>query len=432
MTEKRIHVDYMARVEGEASLNVRVVDGEIKELVLDVFEPPRFFQGFLVGRSYEEVPEIVSRICGICPVSHQLAAIQAIEDAFGIEPSEQTKDLRRLLALSQWIQSHTLHVYFLAAPDFLGYESVLAMAEDYGPVVERALKLKRLGNDLTALIGGREVHPVTAVIKGFTSLPDEGELLAIRERLEEARKDAQATVTLAASLEVPDFERPCEHIAVRSSEEYAIYDGRVVSTEGLDIAAWDYRNHIRERHVPPAHALHSYVVGRGSFLVGPLARVNLNREQLSDNAKAALEKVRKAKGVEFPSFNPFHGAIARAVELVHAVDECIKIIDRLELVEEPISYQIKAGEGFAVTEAPRGLLYHSYRINDQGIIEEADIVSPTAHNVYNMEEDLRAFIPTVLDLPDDEATLKCETVIRNYDPCFSCSAHFLKMRIERE
>ncbi|MCL5038799.1 MAG: Ni/Fe hydrogenase subunit alpha [Firmicutes bacterium] len=428
MSSLRVKVDYLARVEGEGALDIRVHNGEIAELKLKIYEPPRFFEGFLVGRKYDEVPGIVSRICGICPASHQLTAIQAIEDAFGIKVSSQTRDLRKLLALSQWIQSHSLHIYMLALPDFLGYESVLTMAADHLPAVQRALKLKRLGNDLTALIGGREVHPVTATVNGFTSLPSKKDLKAIAERLEEARPDALETVKLCASLELPDFSWEAEHVALRSEEGYAINEGRLVSTEGLNIAPWEYRNHIKERHIPHSNALHSYIEGRGSFLVGPLARVNLNYERLSPGAQEAA----RAVGVNFPDFNPFRGIVARSLELYHSIEESLAIIDRLELAQEDTSYAVRAGQGFAITEAPRGSLYHSYKINEHGIIEKADIVSPTAHNVHNIEEDLRRFVPQVLDLSEEEATLKCETVIRNYDPCISCSAHFLKMRVVRE
>lgn len=427
MTEQAIRVDYIARVEGEGALKIKVKDNQITELQLKIFEPPRFFQGFLVGRKFDEVPGIVSRICGICPASHQITSIQALEDALGIEPSQQTKDLRLLLALSQWIQSHTLHIYFLALPDFLGYESAIAMAKDHLTEVKRALKLKRLGNDLTALVGGREVHPVTPTIGGFTSVPSRKELQAIGERLQEARADALATIDLVTSLNIPAFERDCEHIALSADDTYAVNGGRLVSTKGLNIPAWQYRNHIKERHIPHSNALHSYVEGRGSFLVGPLARVNLNMDKLSPEAR----KIAESTGI-FPTFNPFYSILARAIEVLHSIDACLELIERLDPQPEDIAYTVQAGQGFAITEAPRGSLYHSYRINDQGIIEEADIVSPTAHNVANMEEDLRAFVPSVLDLPLEEATLKCEMVIRNYDPCISCSVHFLRLEIERE
>ena len=423
---KIIKVDYMARVEGEAALEVEIDGKEIKKLVVNVFEPPRFFQGFLVGRKFEEVPDLVSRICGICPVSHQITSIQAIENAMGIIPSQQVKDLRKLFALSQFIQSHTLHIYMLALPDFLGYESVLAMADEYKPVVERALRLKRLGNDLTVTLGGREVHPVTAVINGFTYFPEREKLNDIYARLKLAKADAIETVKLVSGLNFPKFERVCEHVAIQDMSQYAVNEGRLKSTMGLDIEPKDYRKHIKEGHVPPSNALHSHIEGRGSFMAGPLPRLNIKFEQLHPDAKQIAKEV----GFKVPNYNPFESIIARAIELVHSIDESIEIIEKLVPTDEDRSFAIKAGEGYSITEAPRGVLYHKYSVNSQGIIEEADIVTPTAHNVANMEQDLYQFIPEILGFSDDEITLKCEMAIRNYDPCFSCSAHFLKVNIK--
>lgn len=429
MSRKRVQVDYLARCEGETGLEVYVEDGEVKDLKLEIFEPPRFFEGFLVGRRYDEVPGIVSRICGICPTPHQLSAARAIERALGVEVSQQTKDLRKLLALSQWIQSHALHVYMLAAPDYLGYESVLSMAAnpDLLPVVQRALKLKRLGNDLTVAVGGREVHPVTVTIGGFTALPERSTLLGLRERLKEAKEDALETVRLVAQLPLPAFDRVCEHVSLHDPSQYAINEGRLVSTEGLDVPDAEYPIYIQERHIPHSNAKHAVIAGRDSFLVGPLARVNNNFEQLSPDAQAAARE----SGVLFPNFNPFVSALARAVELVHSIDESIAIIDRLQLVPEQVNVSVKAGEGYAVTEAARGICCHGYRLNRDGVVEKADIVAPTARNAYNIEKDLREFVPAMIDLSDEELTLKCEMLIRAYDPCFSCSVHSLRLKVHR-
>lgn len=429
MSKKHVHVEYLARCEGETGLDVWVENGEVKDVRLEIFEPPRFFEGFLVGRRFDEVPGIVSRICGICPTPHQLSAAQAIERALGIQVSQQTKDLRKLLALSQWIQSHALHIYLLAAPDYLGYESALSMAAnpELAPVVKRALKLKRLGNDLTVAVGGREVHPVTVTIGGFTALPDKSTLLSLRERLKEAKEDALQTVRLVAQFPLPDFYRVCEHVSLHDPTQYAVNEGRLVSTQGLDVPDWEYPVYIQERHIPHSNAKHAVIAGRDSFLVGPLARVNNNFEQLSPDAQAAARE----NGVTFPIFNPFASALARAIELVHSIDESIAIIDRLELVPEEISFEVRAGEGYAVTEAARGICCHGYRLNKDGLVEKADIVAPTARNAYNIEKDLREFVPGLIDLPEEELTLKCEMLIRAYDPCFSCSVHSLKLRVHR-
>ncbi|MBI2876322.1 MAG: Ni/Fe hydrogenase subunit alpha [Candidatus Tectomicrobia bacterium] len=434
MTEKQcveeqpllIQVDPLTRVEGEGALRLVVVDGKVTELKLRIFEPPRFFQGFLLGRRFDEVHDLVSRICGICPVSYQMAALQAIEEALGVLPSRQTQELRRLLALSQWIASHALHIYFLALPDYLGYESALAMAGDHREAIERALRLKKLGNDLTRLIGGREVFPISLCVKGFGRVPSRADLLALKDDLEQGREDAWETARLVARLPLPDFVRPCEHVALTGAGRYPVNETGLHSSEGLRIPLREYRQHVKERQVPDSNMLHSYIEGRGSFLVGPLARVNLNFGLLSPAAQRAARE----SGVTFPSFNPFVSVVARAVELIHAIDECLELVGTLNPQEEaPIRVEPRAGEGFGATEAPRGILYHHYRLNAQGLVEKADIVAPTSHNLYNIEQDLWELAPQVLHLPLEEATLRCEMAIRNYDPCISCGTHFLKLEI---
>lgn len=426
MTSLEVKVDYLARVEGEGGIDIDVVDGKVEDVKVRIFEPPRFFQGFLVGRKYDDVPDIVARICGICPVSHMMASIQAIEDAFGISPSQQTRDLRTLLTLSQVIQSHVLHVYMLQLPDYLGYESVLAMAGDYGPAVKRALRMKRIANDFTALVGGREIHPVTPVVNGFTRIPSKAELLEIKSRLLSIKEDAVETVKLVASLELPSFNPDTEHVALYDPYEYPFNGRRLRSTKGLDIDASEYREYIKEKQVAHSNTLHSYVEGRGSFLVGPLARVNLNHERLSSDAKEAIQMARW----RLPCFNPFAGMLARSIEIIHSIDESVRIIDQMDPKPEAAGpVKVKAGTGSGFSEAPRGTLYHSYRLDSEGVVVRADIVAPTSHNLHNMEKDLWEFVPSLLDLPKDEATLKCEMVIRNYDPCISCSCHMVKLSI---
>ena len=419
MSSKKIEIGYVARVEGEAGLKIKVSVGQVKELVLDVWEPPRFFEGFLVGRKYYEAPDLVARICGICPVSHMLTALKALEEALGINPSQQTKSLRRLMALSQILASHLVHLYMLALPDYLGYESVVGMMPNYGAEIGRLLRMKTVANDLTRAIGGRALHPVTAVINGFTRLPSIGELRRLAEALKGIKEDALETVRLFANLPYPDLQSRSEYVALRNPERYAFVEGRVVSSEGLDFAAGEYEDHFQEEQVPYAMAKRSMVKGRGAFRVGVLARMNLNFHQLSEGAKEAAREV----GFEPPSHNPFHNNSAQALEALHCVDECISIIEGLDLKEEERAFAVRAGEGCAITEAPRGLLYHKYCINARGVVEEANIVTPTAHNVFNMEKDLRELAPSLLDLSEKEAALRCEELIRSYDPCFSCSVH---------
>ena len=430
MTDRReIKVDYIARVEGEGSLEIKIKGDQVEELVLNIFEPPRFFEAFLEGRKFYEVPDMVARICGICPVSHMMASVLAIEDAFDIEAANQTRQLRDLLAFSQWLSSHALHVYLLALPDYLGYESALALPEEYLPVVQRAFRLKKLGNDLTALNGGRAVHPVTVVVNGFTDVPTRSQLWAIRDRLKEAKEDTLSTVELVAGWELPDLVRDCEHIALTRPDHYAVNGGNLGSTRGLDLPPSQYRSHIVEHHVPPSHALRSYVNEQETYLVGPLARVNVNFDQLSPDAKEAAQ----ATGIKFPNFNPFVSGLARAIEMVHAIDECISIIEeRLDLAPVSRTLRVRAGEGFGISEAPRGLLWHHYNLDDDGIVEKAEIVSPTAQNSANIEANLQQFVAGMIDQPDDEIALKCEMLVRAYDPCISCSVHFLQVKITRE
>lgn len=420
MEEITIDVNYLARVEGRGALNISISkDGKVEDLQFRIYEPPRFFESFLIGRKYDEVMELTSRICGICPVAHQITAIRAIENALGIEPSQQTRDLRKLMAISAHIQSNVFSMYFLSLPDLMGYESIIAMTKDNLDIVKRGLKLKKLGNDITDLIGGRAVHPVTAVVGGFTVIPSRNKMKAIRKRLVEAKQGAYDTVDLFSVVEIPDFERECEHIAISDPKEYSINHGRFRSTEGLDIDEMEYRDYIYEEQMSYSTALHSYVKNRSSFMVGPLPRVNINFDQLSSDAKDAARR----SGVKFPNFNPFVSHLARAVELVHDIDESIEIIDRVLLKEERRNFICKAGFGAAITEAPRGSLYHSYEIDNNGIVKKADLVPPTAHNANNIEKDLQEFVLTLLDLSMDEITLKCEMLIRAYDPCISCSTH---------
>jgi len=420
--ESKINVDvnYLARVEGRGALNLSISkDGKVENLRFRIYEPPRFFESFLIGRRYDEVMEIASRICGICPVAHQITALRAIENAIGIEPSQQTLDLRKLMAISAHIQSNVLSMYFLSLPDFMGYESIISMTKDYLDIIKRGLKLKKLGNDITDIIGGRAVHPVTAVVGGFTYIPNKNQLQNVRKRLVETKQDALETVNIFSNINIPDFTRKCEHIAISDPNKYAINKGRFKSTEGLDIDEIEYRDYISEKQVPYSTALQSHIKNRDSFMVGPLPRVNLNFNQLSPDAKKAA----KDSGIKFPNFNPFISHLARAIELVHDIDESIEIIDRLPFKDEKREVTCKSGFGAAITEAPRGSLYHSYDLDSNGIVRGADIVPPTAHNAYNIEKDMNKFVETILDLPIDEITLKCEMLIRAYDPCISCSAH---------
>ncbi len=427
MDRREVKVNYMARVEGETALDITINGNEVEDLQLKLYEPPRFFQAFLIGRHFEEVPDLVARICGICPVSHMLVSMEAIEDALNVVPSAETLRLRELLALSQWIQSHTLHTYMLAAPDYLGYPSAIEMASKHRGIVEQALRLKRLGNDLTVLIGGREIHPVTAIIGGFTYAPDKDAVMTMITRLKKAKEDVNDMIALAAGLPLPDFHRDMEFISLKGKNRYPILKGTLASNKGLEAPKEEYRQHIQERHVTHSNALFSSVKDRGSFIVGPLSRVNQNFSLLSPDAKKAAS----SNGLNYPSDNTFDSIPARALETMWAIDRSIELLQELNLRPDQAFIETKAGTGYGLHEAPRGLLYHYYRINKEGLIEDADIVAPTAHNAYNIEEDMRKMVPEMLDLSDAELTLRCEMLVRAYDPCFSCSVHALKVNIKR-
>jgi coenzyme F420-reducing hydrogenase alpha subunit len=428
MKNRTIKVDMLARVEGEGGLTVKVKDDVVTDVKFTVFEPPRFFEAFLRGRAYDEVVDIVARICGICPVAYQMSAAHAIEGAFGITVSEELRQLRRLLYCGEWIESHALHIFFLHAPDFLGYQDAIAMARDHGPIVQKALQLKKIGNEVVALIGGREIHPISVRVGGFYKVPTRAELAPLAERLKWAREAALEAVTFTAGLPFPEFEREYEYVSLRHAHDYPFNEGRIVSSTGLDIAVREYDQHFEEQHVEHSNALHSIHTGRGPYLVGPLARYNLNYDRLSDVARDAAGRA----GLGPTCHNPFKSIIVRAVETVYACDEALRIIEAYERPAKAVmAFEPTPGVGYACTEAPRGMLFHRYRLNPRGHVLDAKIVPPTSQNLKMMEADLRAYVTPRLATPVDALTWQCEQVIRNYDPCISCATHFLKLTIDR-
>jgi len=424
---RTIRVDYLARVEGEGALEVKIRDGGVVDAKLRIFEPPRFFEALLRGRLWSEASDITARICGICPVAYQMSAVHAVEDAFGIRVGGQLRALRRLLYCGEWIESHALHIYMLHAPDFLGYPDAIQMAKDHRTVVQRGLELKKIGNEVVALLGGREIHPINVRVGGFYRVPSRPELRALAERLKVARDAAAATVEWVAGFEFPDFDGDYELVALQHPKEYPFNEGRVASTRGLDVAVQDFDAHFIEEHVAHSNALHATRRGHGSYMVGPLARYTLNFKKLSPLAQQAAT----AAGLGESCRNPFRSIIVRAVEVLWACDEAIRIIGEYEAPEHPcVEVKVRAGTGFACTEAPRGLLYHRYRIDAEGTIVDAAIIPPTSQNQKTMEEDLTRFIPPRLGLTNEQLTTQCEQAIRNYDPCISCATHFLRLKVE--
>ncbi len=426
---RTIKVDALARVEGEGAMHVAVRNGRVADVQLRIYEPPRFFEAFLRGRRFTEAPDITARICGICPVAYQMSAVQAMEDVCGVTVGSPLRDLRRLIYCGEWIESHALHVYLLHAPDFLGYESAVHLAKDHPQIVRRGLQLKKAGNDLMTLLGGREVHPINVRVGGFYRVPTRTELEPIREQLQWARDAARETVRWTATLEFPDFEQDYEFVALSHPAEYPFNEGRLVSSKGLDIGVREYDDHFAEEQVPHSHALHSRLKARGTYLVGPLARYSLNFHRLSPLAQQAAREA----GLPPVCRNPFKSIIVRAVETLYACDEALRLIESYHPPDRSsVDVEPRAGTGYGCTEAPRGILYHRYTIDESGMILDAKIVPPTAQNQRAVEEDLRAFVQPRLDLPPEVLTWQCEQAIRNYDPCISCATHFLTLRVDRE
>jgi coenzyme F420-reducing hydrogenase alpha subunit len=431
MKSGTIKVDYLARVEGEGALYIKVKAGAVEDVRLKIFEPPRFFEAFLRGRHYSEAPDITSRICGICPIAYQMSAVHAMEDAFGVKVDGQLRALRRLVYCGEWIESQALHIFLLHAPDFLGYEDAFEMAKDHRAVVERGLRLKKAGNEVVALLGGREIHPINIRVGGFYKLPAKRELLQLADALKRARDEASEAVRWTATLDFPDFEleQDYEFVALRHENEYPFNEGRIVSNRGLDISASEFDEHVIEEQVSYSNALHSTLKGRDAYLAGPMARYNLNFDKLAPLAQEVAREV----GLSSECRNPFRSIIVRSVEVLYACDEALRIIDEYEAPDRAaVEIVPRPGVGYGATEAPRGLLYHRYKVDEQGLIADAKIVPPTSQNQKRIETDLRQFVPYHLDLPKEQLTWRCEQAVRNYDPCISCATHFLRLEIERE
>jgi coenzyme F420-reducing hydrogenase alpha subunit len=426
---KRITVDHLARVEGEGGVEIKIKGGRVVDVKLRIFEPPRFFEAFLQGRHFSEAPDLTARICGICPVAYQTSAVTAMESALGIEVGAELRALRRLFYYGEWIESHSLHIYLLHAPDFLGYEDAIRMARDYPEEVRRGLRLKKAGNALMVLLGGREIHPINMRVGGFYRVPRKSDFAAVAEELKWARDAAYETVHLTAELPFPEFDRDYEFVSLRHPEEYPLTGGRLVSNKGLDIPLTDYDRRFAEEHISYSSALHSTLKGRGPYLVGPLARYSLNFDRLTPLAQEAA----RSAGLGPVCRNPFQSIIVRGVEILHACDEALRLIAQYEQPGQPyVAAEPRAGVGYGGSEAPRGLLVHRYAIDDSGIIRDAKIVPPTSQNQRMIEQDLRDFVAKNIELPTEKLVWRAEQAIRNYDPCISCATHCLRVKIDRD
>ncbi|OBI26428.1 dehydrogenase [Mycobacterium sp. E1386] len=426
-SERTLSVGALTRVEGEGALHVTLQDGALHSVQLNIYEPPRFFEAFLRGRAHTEPPDLTARVCGICPVAYQVSACNAIEDVCGVRVDDELVALRRLLYCGEWINSHALHIYLLHAPDFLGYPDIVGMARDHREIVERGLALKKAGNRLMEFVGGRAIHPVNVRLGGFYSVPTRLEFKPIEEQLRRALDDAVATVEWVSGFEFPDLELDHEFLALTAPGEYPIENGVIARSAGPTFEVADFTDHVAEAQLPHSTALHATLDG-GRHLTGPLARYSLNAPALSPIAAQAATRA----GLSGECRNPFRSIVVRAVEVVYAIEEALRIIDEYQRPSRPfVPVPARAGVGHGVSEAPRGLLYHRYRIDEAGLVSAATIIPPTSQNQGAIEADLARLVSDNLSLDDGALTELCEQLIRSYDPCISCSAHFLTLTVQR-
>ncbi|MGQ9850463.1 MAG: Ni/Fe hydrogenase subunit alpha [Aggregatilineaceae bacterium] len=428
MTENiKVNVHHVTRVEGHGNIVVDVRGGTIEKCELQIVETPRFFEAMLRGRPYYQASHITSRICGICACGHATASLRATERALQVKLSEQTVRLRKLVFHGEMLDSHILHVYMLVAPDFLGVGSVIPLAKTHPEIVKRALRMKQFAGDLCAAFAGRHTHPIAMTVGGFTQYPSMTTVEELRERAEQMVADVDATVELFGTLPWPNFERETEYVALVQPNEYGFIDGMIASSDGYKLPVEQYRSVTNERLVPHSTAKHT-AFNRDSYMVGALARFNLKHEQLHPRAKAAAEHL----GLNAPCYNPFLNSAAQVVEIVHCVDDTIRLLD--ETLAHGITWEAPApvtlspgARGVGACDVPRGTLFHEYQIGEDGLIEEANCIIPTGQNLGNIDRDMRALVPRILTEPEDQICLKMEMLVRAYDPCISCSTHFLNV-----
>lgn len=428
MSHRHFTIDTLTKVESHAKLDVEMDRGKIKKTELEVYEAARYFEAMLKGRDYTEAHTITQRICGICTVIHTITSLRAIENALGIEPSQQTIDLRKLMLYASQIHSHTAHLFFFALPDYLGFQDAIEMSKKKHDYVHLALDLQKLASDIVRIIGGRPIHPVTPRIGTFHSFPDRNKIEGIRENLEEMRGLSEKVAQIFMFLKYPGLESNSLHFCLKKGKEYPLYNGVITNSEGFSFESGDYKKHINEEIRSYSNAKYSTFQGK-SYMVGALPRLNINHENLSARASSLL----KESGFVPPISNPFINNFAQALEIVHFADESLRILEGYGngMRREKFEAKAKESEGIAACEAPRGTLYHHYRIGKDGKIKYANIITPTSQNVGNMEEDIRLFLPSIIKYPDKKVKFFLEMLIRAYDPCFSCSTHFLELKLKR-
>jgi coenzyme F420-reducing hydrogenase alpha subunit len=424
---RTLTVGALTRVEGEGALHVTLTDGTVDSVELNIYEPPRFFEAFLRGRAYTEPPDITARVCGICPVAYQISACNAIEDACGVTVDPELVALRRLLYCSEWIHSHALHIFLLHTPDFLGYPDGISLARERPDLIERGLAIKKAGNRVMEQIGGRAIHPINVRLGGFYSVPQRDELTPLAEMLRHALDDALHTLRSVAQFDFPETEFDHEFLALTDPDRYPLENGTIARSAGPVFPIAAFSDHVVEAQVKHSTALHATLDG-ARYLTGPLARYSLNSVRLSPIARQAAAEASLGDTCR----NPFRSIVVRAVEVVYAIEEALRIIADYERPVRPfVDVPARAGVGHGVSEAPRGLLYHRYEIGDDGLVRAAVIVPPTAQNQAAIEHEMAELVAANLSLDDATLTSLCEKSIRNHDPCISCSAHFLTLTVER-
>ncbi len=426
---RKITVNALTRVEGEGALYIRLDGDRIEDVQLSIYEPPRFFEALLRGRSVEEVPDITARICGICPIAYQMTTVHALENALDVVISPEIRRLRRLLYCGEWIESHVLHIYMLNAPDFFDCHSGIELARIFPDQINRGLRMKKIGNKLLEVLGGRAIHPVNVRVGGFHRSPLPVELTALLPDLRWALQASIESARWVSTFDFPEFSQDCEFVAIQHPAEYPMNEGRIASSRHESIDVRDYDSQFVEQHVEHSTALQSRHRSTDlPYFLGPLSRINLNFDQLYPNARKLLDDVCP----ELPLRNRFHAIIARSLEVVHAFEEAIAIIENYTPPARPyIEYEYCDGYGVAATEAPRGMIYHSYEVTAAGDVGASNIVPPTSQNQRQIEHDLHAYLPQLLHEQDSLIANECEKLIRSYDPCISCSTHFLELTLER-
>lgn len=426
----KIDVHHLTRVEGHGNIVVDVKNGVLEQCELQIVETPRFFEAMLRDRPYKESSHITSRICGICAVGHATASLRSTENALGVTPSPQTEFLRKLNMHGETLDSHILHAYMLVAPDLLGVKSVIPLAKTVPDVVLRALRMKKFAGDLCAAIAGRHTHPIAMIVGGFTHYPNKQALTKLREDIEVVRKDVADTVELFMTLQLPQFERDTEFIALRKEEEYAFIDGVIASTDGGTWEIPQYREVTNEQIVPHSSAKHTRNQ-RESYMVGALARFNVNHDKLHPLAKEAAT----ALGLTPKCINPYMNTVAQVVEIAHCVEDSIEKLDAL--IEKGVKWENPApitrssGSGVGAVEVPRGILFHHYTIEDERVVG-ANCIIPTGQNLANIERDMYKLVPEILDRSKEDITMALEMLVRAYDPCISCSTHVLDVTFKSE